>query len=363
MKQTNRMKHFNSQLMLSHTKTTLIALLALLIAACSPNDGDKEKDKKQAHLVETATAAIREVGIQQTLPGTLEAFRKVQIFNQEEGLLTKLDYFEGDKITKGKPIATLDDALIKDELNKATATLKQAQLDLKRLTNLTPRSLASEDQIAKASTAVEIAKAEVSQFQTRLDRTRIHAPFDGIISERLVEPGDVLPIHQHILSIIDTSSLIARIYISELMLPLVNIDDPVTIKIDALGNQIFDGKVIRTHPTIDANTRRGVIEIELKPVPEGALPGQLCRVTLNTEKVTRLMIPFDAVRYDNTGTFVFVIEDNKAIRRNIKTGLQSHTDIEILDGIQENDVVVTKGFFGLKNNAQVSISQTATAKP
>ncbi|TNF35233.1 MAG: efflux RND transporter periplasmic adaptor subunit, partial [Gammaproteobacteria bacterium] len=256
----------------------------------------------------------------------------------------------------GAVIATLDDALLKEELGKATATLKQAQLDLKRLTNLTPRSLASEDQLAKAATAVEIARAEVSQFQTRLSRTRIHAPFDGIISERLVEPGDVLPIHQHILSIIDTSSLIARIYLSELLLPLVNVGDPVQIKIDALGNQQFDGQVIRTHPTIDANTRRGVIEIELKPVPEGALPGQLCRVTLNTQKVARLMIPFDAVRYDNSGSFVFVILDNKAVRKNIKTGLQSDTDIEILDGLQPGDVVVTKGFFGLKNNAQVSIS-------
>ena len=353
------MKQIYTQFMLYHTKTTLFALFLLvpLITACGPGDSDKDKDKKQAHLVETATASILEVGIQQTLPGTLEAYRKVQIFNQEEGLLTRLDYFEGDKISKGTLIATLDDALIKDELNKATATMKQAQLDLKRLTNLVPRSLASEDQIAKASTAVEIAKAEVSQYQTRLARTRIHAPFDGIISERLVEPGDVLPIHQHILSVMDTTSLIAKIYISELLLPLVNVGDPVEIKIDALGNQLFNGNVIRTHPTIDANTRRGVIEIELKPVPEGALPGQLCRVTLSTEKVSRLMIPFDAVRYDNTGTFVFVIQDDKAIRRNIKTGLQSHTDIEILDGVQENEQVVIKGFFGLKNNTQVSISQ------
>lgn len=343
-----------------HTKITFFfsLLLALLVVGCSSKDSDKDKDKNQVHLVETAIASIKEVGIQQTLPGTLEAYRTVQIFNQEEGLLTRLDYFEGDKVDKGKSIATLDDALIKEELNKSTATLKQAQLDQKRLANLVPRTLASEDQIAKAKTAVEIAKAEVSQYQTRLDRTRIHAPFDGIISERLVEPGDVLPMHQHILSVIDTSSLKARIYISELLLPLVNIDDPVSIKIDALGNQLFNGKVIRTHPTIDADTRRGVIEIELNPVPDGALPGQLCRVTLNTEKVSRLMIPFDAVRYDNTGTFVFVIQDNKAIRKNIKTGLQSNTDIEILDGIQQNDIVVIKGFFGLKNNTQVNISQT-----
>ncbi|HEY9051050.1 MAG TPA: efflux RND transporter periplasmic adaptor subunit [Gammaproteobacteria bacterium] len=354
------MKQIYTQFMLYHTKTTLFTtlLLTLLVTACSPGDSDKDKDKKQAHLVETAVASIREVSIQQTLPGTLEAYRKVQVFNQEEGLLAKLDYFEGDKVSKGTLIATLDEALIKDELNKATATLKQAQLDFKRLNNLVPRSLASEDQIAKASTAVEIAKAEVSQYQTRLARTRILAPFDGIISERLVEPGDVLPMHQHILSVIDTSSLIARIYISELLLPLVNVGDPVEIKIDALGKQVFNGKVIRTHPTIDADTRRGVIEIELKPVPEGALPGQLCRVTLSTEKVSRLMIPFDAVRYDNTGSFVFVVQDNKAIRKNIKTGLQSQTDIEILDGVQEKDIVVTKGFFGLKTNAQVSISQS-----
>lgn len=347
------------QFMLLHIKITFTTLLLLFVAGCGSPDSDKGKQDDQPHLVETALASIREVGIQQTLPGTLEAYRKVQIFNQEEGLLTQLDYFEGDKLSKGTLIATLDDALIKDELHKADATLKQALLDQKRLANLTPRTLASEDQIAKANTAVEIARAEVSQYQTRLARTRIYAPFDGIVSERLVEPGDVLPLHQHILSVIDTSSLIARIYLSELLLPLVNAGDAVVIRIDALGNQQFGGRIIRTHPTIDADTRRGIIEIELKPVPDGALPGQLCRVTLNTEKVSRLMIPFDAVRYDNTGTFAFVIEDNKAVRKSIKTGLQSQADIEVLDGIREGDVVVTKGFFGLKNNARVGVSQTA----
>lgn len=291
--------------------------------------------------------------MQTTLPGTLEAARTVRIFNQEQGLLKSLPKYEGDPVKQDELLASLDDALIKSDLNKTTATLKQTELDLKRLKNLVPRKLASEDQIAKARTAVNIAQAEVDSNQTRLDHTQITAPFDGIISERLVEPGDVIPLHSHILTLIDTSSLKVRVFVSELLLPLINENDSVSIKIDALGEQLFNGHVSRIYPTIDADTRRGVVEIYISPAPDGALPGQLCRITLSTERKPRLMIPFDAVRHDNQGTYVYRITDNKARRVNIRTGIQHEEDIEVLEGLTENDHVVTKGFFGLEHDKDV----------
>jgi len=260
-------------------------------------------------------------------------------------------------VKKNTVLAKLDDALITADLNKAHASLKQAKLDLKRLKNLLPRKLASDDEVAKSKTAVDIAQAELNHYTIKLAQTIIKAPFTGIISERLVESGDVMPLYKHIMSLIDSSRLKVKIYISELLLPLIQKNDHVKIKIDALGDQQFNGQVIRIHPTIDADTRRGIIEIELNPVPSGALPGQLSRITLNTKSKTRLMIPFDAVRHDNDGAYVFTVLENKSKRINVRTGLQNSEEIEILEGLNENDNVITRGFFGLKNNQAVNITQ------
>ncbi|MCW8955593.1 MAG: efflux RND transporter periplasmic adaptor subunit [Gammaproteobacteria bacterium] len=344
--------------MYCHNKYKVLGLILtfFIITACSDDQAAKNQKTRPVHKVLTVEVASQQVSIQKILPGTLTAQRKVQIFNQEEGLLTTLPFYEGDRVAKDSLLASLDDALIRAELSKATAALKQTKLDLDRVKNLLPRKLASEDEVAKARTAVDIAQAELNHQQTRLSYTRIRAPFDGIISERNVEPGDVVPVHSHMLSLIDTSSLKARVYVSELLLPLIKINDPVTIKIDALGDAIYSGQVIRSHPTIDANTRRGIIEVELSPVPEGALPGQLCRISLNTQTAERIMIPFDAVRHDKDGAYVFRVIDNKAIKTSIRTGVQSDQIIEVLDGINIGDRIVNQGFFGLKHNQAVSES-------
>ncbi len=348
----------------------LFLLTVFLLAGCNGGGEQANKNKKQppAHRVEITRAEIRDISLRQTLPGTLQAVRSVKVFNQEEGLLKGLPFFEGDRVSQDTEIAHLDDALIRAELGKASATLKQAQLDLKRIKNLLPRKLASEDEVAKARTAVEVAKSEVERQRIRLDYTHITAPFDGTISERLVEPGDVIGKLSHLLTLIDTSSLKATVYVSELLLPLIKINDPVSMRIDALGDRSFDARIMRIHPVIDANTRRGVIEVELTPVPEQALPGQLCRITLDTHKKPRLMIPFDAMRNDNEGAFVYRVIDDKAVKTPIRTGLQRDNQIEVLDGLKENDVIVAKGFFGLKNNQVVQIvngkqPDSATAKP
>lgn len=344
--------------MCCHNKYKVLGIILtfFIITACSDDPSANNQKPRAAHKVMTVEVQSQQVSIRKILPGTLTAQRRVQIFNQEEGLLTSLPFYEGDRVSKDALLASLDDAIISAELNKTAAVLKQAKLNLDRLKNLLPRKLASEDELAKAKTAVDIAQAELNHQQTRLSHTHILAPFDGIISERLVEPGDVVPVHSHILSLIDTSSLKARVHVSELLLPLIKINDPVSIKIDALGDALYSGRVMRSHPTIDANTRRGIIEVELSPVPEGALPGQLCRIGLNTQTAERIMIPFDAIRHDKDGAYVFRVVDNKAIKTSIRTGVQSDQTIEVLDGIQLGDRIVSQGFFGLKHKQAVTES-------
>lgn len=342
--------------------TLLISLLlpSLLLSGCGDNAGNKPQRTASAHLVEVSEAQMRDLSATRTLTGTLQAIREVNISNQVTGLLTELPVYPGDQVTAGQTLARLDDRLLKAEVEKAAANLNQARVDLRRLQDLAPRKLASESDIAQAQTAKNIAESELKLKRTQLDYTHITAPFAGVVSQRLVEPGDVLPMHTHILSLLDTTQLKAEISLSELLLPLIDEGNDVEIKIDALGEQIFNGTITRIFPAIDKNTRRGIIEIMLDPVPVGARAGQLCRVTIKTRNRERLMIPYDAVRFDKQGSFVYLIENEQVKQREITTGIQLGEQIEILNGLAAQQRIVSKGFFGLKDGMKIREAMTTT---
>lgn len=344
-------------------KVVILLLFSLFFSACSDSDSTRSKRNKSAHLIETVLTHYQDISASRTLPGTLQPIREVQIINQAPGLLLQLPVYPGDKVKTGQTLAQLDDTLIKAEVQKAQATLNQARVDLRRLKDLAPRKLASESEIAQAQTRNDIAASELQLKQTEFKHSHIRAPIDGVISARMVEPGDVLPIHSQLLTLIDTSSLKAEIYLSELLLPLIEPGNAVDIQIDALGPQTFSGKIQRIYPSIDKNTRRGTIEINLSPVPKGAIAGQLCRVTLHTLSKSRLMIPYNSIRHDKQGPYVYVLNADRALRVNITTGIQQGQLIEVLSGLNENQEIISKGFFGLKHNMKVKKVKPDTSRP
>ena len=341
--------------LISTNRLTCLLLGLALISGCGDSSSQKPSRKPPENLVETIFSSHHTISVKQTITGTLQAIRKVRIINQVQGLLTALPVYPGDIVKQGQVLVQLDDSLLKAEVKKAEATLNQAKVDYRRLKDLAPRNLASESEVAQARTLNDIAMADLHLKQTELSHSKIHAPISGVIAQRLAEPGDVIPLHSHLLTLLDTSSLKAEIHLSELLLPLVNIGNPVDITIDALGDQTFKGKIQRIYPVIDENTRRGTIEIILNPVPAGALAGQFCRVSIHTLSKSRLMIPYDTVRHDKQGAYVFALNDNKAQRINITTGIQQDNLIEVLEGLTDKQQIISKGFFGLKDKMKVKV--------
>jgi len=337
--------------------TGLISCFLLLASSCEQEPPSKEAKAKRPpseHLVETVTLEHTQVVTRQERTGSLRYRRLVRIYNQEEGRITHLPFFEGDRVKKGGLLLSLEDDILKAELDKARATLRQARLDLKRIRGLVKKRVASEDEMARASTAVEVAIAEKSLLEIRIAYTRIHAPFAGIITERLIEPGDVVPRHSHLLTLADPASLVTKLAVSELLLPNIKLGDAVEVRIDALGTQAFPGKILRIHPELDERTRQGTIEVALDPIPSGARAGQLARVTLLLPATDRLLVPFSALRRDREGEFVYRLTgDGKAGKTSIRSGIRVGNQVEILEGLAPGQQVITRGFLGLRDGKPV----------
>ncbi|MGB5834169.1 MAG: efflux RND transporter periplasmic adaptor subunit, partial [Thiohalocapsa sp.] len=308
-----------------------------------------------AHLVATITTQRAPVSASYERPGTLRLRRIVRLFSQEEGRITGLDVFEGDPVKSDQILVRLEDDLLGAELDKAVATRAQEVLDVERLEGLVKRGAASDDEVAQARTALAVAEAELRILRTRLDYTRIRAPFAGVITERLVEPGDFVTKNTHLLTLADPASMIAEAYVSELVLPHVAVGDRVAIRIDALAGRRFPGSILRIHPTLSETSRQAKVEVRFEQIPEGARAGQFIRAELTTTAVPRLLIPFRALRQDRDGQFVWIVDtDGKAAKRPVESGLRISDNIEMLSGLNAGEQVITRGFLGLAEGKAVS---------
>ena len=331
-----------------------IAMLGLL-AGCDDKPAARKHKAKvtNVHVTQVIRQGLAE---KQLISGSIEALSTVRIYTQEPGRIKSLPFYPGDKVEKGQIISVLDDAILIREFEKARAQHSQAKLDLKRLKRLAPRKLASKEQLSRAQTLVAQAAAELNLYKTRLSYAKIHAPITGVITQRLVEAGDVVSLHKHILSIADVSQLKITLSLSELTISQLKEGMTVLIRVDALGDSKFSGKILRIHPTIDTASRQGSVEIIFEQVPQGALPGQLSRVEINTVTAARLVIPISAIRNDSIGEYVYRVNTkNEAKRTRIQTGIQVNEWVEVISGLKLNDSIVTKGFQGLAKAKTVNI--------
>jgi RND family efflux transporter MFP subunit len=337
-----------------------IAILTAALSACSPG-GDPPSSTSRArgapdHLVASVVVERAATTSSHERPGSLRHRRLVRLFSQEEGRITLLEVFEGDMVREGEILVALEDDLLQAELDKARATLAQAELDVGRLEDLVSKRAASDAELSQARTAVAVARGDVRLLETRLAFTRIPAPFDGVVTERLVEPGDFVSKNTHLLTVADPESLVAEVYASELILPRMNVGDPAQLRIDALGAAAFPARILRIHPSLEQTSRQGIVELTLEDPPPGVKAGQFVRVTLETAAVERLLIPFRALRRDRNGEFVWLItEEGQASRREVRSGLQIADRIEILEGLAPGDLVITRGFLGLSEGKTVKV--------
>jgi RND family efflux transporter MFP subunit len=348
--------HSTTSRLLVCVAITLVALF--ILSACDQSSSSaptkKRTSGKRAHLVELATVTRTTLSQARTYTGSLRARRVVRVHALEEGRIIRLPYFEGDAVKRGDQILQLDQKLLNTELAKATAMRKEAQANLQRLQRLGKQRLISKDELLRARTIVDVTKAEEILLQTRISYTHVAAPFAGIITERLAEPGDILKRHDHVLTLADPSSMIADLMVSEMLMPHLQTGQAAQVRIDALGDQIFPGTVQRIHPNLDPATRQGRVEVKLTSPPAGVRSGQFARVEFQIRALNRSVIPFSAVRRDAEGEYVFRLDDNKKAQRvRIRAGQRLADRVEILEGLNDGDRIVTKGFLGLESGKSV----------
>ena len=360
-----------------HYKLIVLSIfLPILFIGCGEKSAEPKADKVEksnkaekkaprAHLVELAAVTTENLAYSADRAGSLRAVHEVKIVNQEEGQLLTLTVREGDHVVAGQILARYDDRTLRAELDKATATLAQAEADFARAQRLVAEGFLSAEAMSRNETTVALARAEVRLLQIRLQHMTLAAPINGVIAQRLAEPGDATPKHTHLLTVIDPGRLITDVEVSELALPNLRVGTAAQVRIDALGAATYPGRILRIHPTLNAATRNGRVEVVLEAIPKGARPGQFCRVSFVASGKFHFVVPLAALQRDKDGEFVYRYQANGTVQRApVQSGLRLADRVEILEGVDAEMRVVVKGFLDLAAGGKVkpvNLGTSATA--
>ena len=340
-----------------------VAVLAFisLLPACSEDDSSA-RHAKSAQVVATDTVALRNFAITEKLSGNLQPWRSARIHSQLAGTVAHIFAYPGDQVKRGALLAQLDDSLLAAQHDKALALRDQAKLDLQRAESLASNKLLAEDALARARTAYAISQADAKLAQVQFNFSRITAPFDGVMDERLIDEGDVVANQTLLMTVLDVQRFKVQVFVSEALLPQLVMHASVNLQLDSAAPAVnFSGRITRIPPGLNALTRQAEIEITIDNAPASAMPGQICRITLQGKNSSRLMTSFDALRHDTQGAFVYRVVANKVQRVTVQTGVQQDGAIEIVHGLNAQDQVVTKGFTGLQDGKAITLTSAATA--
>jgi membrane fusion protein (multidrug efflux system) len=358
----------------------LIALLALLVAACTQGDAKQgEKKGPPALTVSVVTVQPREVPIGFDAVGRTEGSREVQVRARVSGILEKQLYTEGDSVQAGAVLFQIERAPFEIELQQARGTLGQevARLDLamkesERLKVLADRRAISQKEADQASSAVsqstaavQVAKARVRQAELNLSYTTVAAPIGGITGRAqqsigsLVQPTNDSAV---LTTLTRGDPLWVRFSLSETEYATVRSTEAkdVRVQLELANGKPYAGeaRINFAGSTVDAATGTVQMRAEVANPELALLPGQFVRVRVIAGTQKAMVVPQAAVMQNEGGRFVWVAgPDGKALQRPIRAGSWLGSDWVVLDGLKPGDAVIVDNLVRLRPGAPVSASK------
>lgn len=288
------------------------------------------------------------------LPGTLRANQQVTLHAKVAGYLKSIAVDKGDQVKAGQPLAEIEMPEVVADRARHEAELKIAKTEAGRISGA--RAKAPDLITPQASDVAEgrlaVAQAALAHNDTMLKYGRIVAPFDGIVTMRYVDPGAFVPAATAgtnpaaaaIVTLMDYSTIRARVAVPEIESSRVKVGQPVVITTDSLPGKTFQGKVTRHTGALDEATRSLLVEVDLPNSDLTLRPGMYVMVKVGVEQHTgALLVPAGALVREKAAGFLFTLAEGKATRVPVKYGFNDGADVEILDGITENARVIVPG--------------------
>jgi membrane fusion protein (multidrug efflux system) len=302
-------------------------------------------------LAKVNTAAMPEII---TAVGSLRSDESVTLRPEVSGRITAILFTEGQRVEKGTTLVRLDPAINMAEVQQTRANLALSKSKYERAIDLSSKNFISGQARDEAKNTFEVAQAAATLAEARLAKTELKAPFGGIIGLRVVSMGDYVREGADLVNLEAIDPIKVDFRVPETYLRQVKVGQTVDVTLDALPGKTYNGRVIALNPLLDAAGRALVIRAQVRNQDTTLRPGMFARVNLITStKQDALVVPEEALVPQGTEQFLFRVVDNKAERVKVQTGQRRDGKVEIVNGVEKDDLIVIAGQSRLREGSQV----------
>jgi len=357
----------------------LAAGIAASLAACSRRGAKEEEEGGAAESVvaEVSVTRVRRGEISQvlTVSGNVAALpnQDVRVSSLVPGRIAQMLVAEGDRVSRGQVLAEIEDRPFRDQLQQAEANaeaaranLENAKLSRTRNENLFSRGIAARKDLEDARTQEKVSEAALRQAEAalalarlQLARTKVVSPLAGVAVKRLASRGEQVDgtAAQPIFEVADLTPIELIGNVPAVYLGRIRTGQALTITTEAYPGNAFAGRIVAVSPAVDSATNLGVLRIRITNEKGLLRLGMYLSAQVPLETHTNaLLVPPEAIYRDAQGQpQVYRVAGQAASAQPVKLGIEAPDRVEVLSGVEEGEVIILAGGYGLGPQAQVKV--------
>ncbi|HEY5690031.1 MAG TPA: efflux RND transporter periplasmic adaptor subunit [Cyclobacteriaceae bacterium] len=289
--------------------------------------------------------------------GSVQANESLELKSEAAGKITHIYFKEGKNVSKGDLLIQVNDEEISAQLTKQRFNKKLNEDIEFRQRKLLEKDAISQEEYDNALNRLNTSIADISLLQAQLDKTKVRAPFDGIIGLRYVSEGALITTNTPIANLYNISPAKIEFAIPGRYSMQVKPGQRIKFTVES-DTSIFIGKVYAVEPQIDVNTRTIKIRALAENTKGLLLPGQFVKVELILgSSPNAILVPTEAVIPELNGHKVFISNNGKAKEVSVQTGIRSNLNLEIISGLKAQDTLITTGILQLRDGLAIQITK------
>lgn len=309
-----------------------------LVSGCGKKPGTPAAAPPE--IVALAPVVSRPLWDEEEVVGNVEAAQRAALSAKVTGVVDAIHVAPGSGAAIGDVLATIDAREIRARLDSALAAQDQARKDFGRIEKLLKSGSSTRQEHDAANARLLTSDAAVAEARAMLQYTSITAPFDGVVTRKLAEVGDLATPGKPLLEMENSSLLRFEAEIPEALIDRVAMGTALPVQVDA-ANASLSGTVSEIAPSASAGSRTFSVKLDL-PVADKLRAGQFGRVRVPVRERPAILVPADALARRGQIEGVFVVDGGTARLRMVKTGRQLGDQIEILSGLSGGETVVAR---------------------
>ena len=312
---------------------------------------NQKKTNVRIKQVKLESRSIRSTSVGYLLPN-----KRVLMRSEIDGVIEKIDFEEGDEITKGKRLVDISTKEHRLKLKIAITDSNLADINIKRDEILAAQNLISNAQLDQTRTRAESASLNKELAEISLNKSLISSPLKGTIKTRHIKVGEFVRKGDKLVEILDIDRIIVKVNIPEQEILSIQVGQNVEVALYIMEKKTFLGRVKNIGLEADSSNRTFPVEISVDNKERQLRAGMLARATF-TKNVDQdqIVIPRHTVLERDQGRVVYVFEDGKAFRRDITIGLSQLDQVQVVQGLNKGELIVVEGHTKLTDGEEVNV--------